>query len=96
LAPQGWQDAPEPPVSDRARLIRYHQANIAWAQRHLVRLDTGLAAKEVCGSRQTIERLKAEEREHLARYRGQIEAALGAPALGEVFTMDEFLQSERQ
>jgi hypothetical protein len=63
-APDGWQDAPRPidyiedAAECRARLIAYHIANLEWARRHLVRIDTGLAAEQFRNSRSQLDSLR--------------------------------------
>lgn len=65
LAPERWQDAPRPInyIADsgecRSRLAAFHLANIAWATRHLVRVDTGLAVEALWNSRTQLESLEA-------------------------------------
>ena len=64
-APDHWQDAPRPisyiedAAECRGRLIEFHTAMIGWASRHLVRIDTGLAAHEVWNSRAQLECLRS-------------------------------------
>ncbi len=71
---------------NRALLVQLHGAEtVARTERHV---------RERIRSRERIVAALADEPDGTAVRRAEI--AMGAPALGEIFTMDEFVQSERE